>query len=232
MVDAGGASGTRDTALFWGAASLALGSLGLIATCALYVMSPPEAAMPVPPINLGNAIAGAISGASMMHAAGTVGIISDVVLAAAALAIGSAEAARGRGGMAVLGWMALAVSAIIFVSVDTLVGFVLSPLAAEQQAANAFLGFKRFFDTLFVLGTFAFGAGGVLVLLPSFTEGTPVISRNIALPGFLFALIGGIASLATLFGLDLHIFMGLGLAGGAVIFAIVGVTLARSVLGQ
>jgi hypothetical protein len=222
-----GASGPGNAALFWGGAALALGSLGLTATSAFYVMSPQAAALPVLPVNLGDAMAGAISGASMMHLAGTFGTISDLVLAAAALAIGSAEAARGRGGTAVLGWMALAVSAIIFVSVDTLVGFVLSPLAAEPQAASAFLGFKRFFDTLFVLGTFAFGVGGALVLLP--VAGRRVISRNIALPGLLIAIIGGIGSLATLFGLDLHLFMGLSLAGGGLIFALVGIMLAWSV---
>lgn len=217
----------RDDHVFWGGAATAIGSLGVVVTALCYALSPPEAAMPVLPLDLGRAIAGAVAGAATMHLAGAVGIISDVVLTAAALTIAAAEAARGRLGASVYGWLAIAVSAIIFISVDTLVGFVLGPLATA--GAGSFLGFKLFFDTLFALGTFVFGLGGALVLgVAMSTAGRYRIARWIGVPALLFAGLGLIAGLASLMGLDAHQPLGLSIAGGAIAFSVVGVTYARS----
>jgi hypothetical protein len=55
-----------------GGVALALGSIGVTVTSVLYALSPPAAALPAYPLDL--ALAGARSGASILHAAGTVGI--------------------------------------------------------------------------------------------------------------------------------------------------------------
>ena len=71
--------------LMAGGAALALGSIGVTVTSVLYALSPPAAALPAYPLDL--ALAGARSGASTLHAAGTVGIFSDIVMAVGVLLV-------------------------------------------------------------------------------------------------------------------------------------------------
>jgi hypothetical protein len=212
--------------LFWGGMALALGSLGVVVTGTFYLLSPVEATMPVVPLILEKAMAGAIAGASTMKAAGAVGIFSDVAIAAGALSIGMSDVVRGRGASAV-GWMMIAVSAIIFAVVDALVGFVLSPVAGQLQFSAAFLAVKSLFDALFILGTWTFAAGGALALIPWVAARDRSVSRGLALAVIAIGLIGAVASLGTLFGLPLHHFMGLSIGAGSALFTLIGVQIAR-----
>src|SRR4030095_5411339 len=79
-IDLGAAKADRNPGVLTpGGAAPALGAICVTVTSVLYALSPPAAALPAYPLDL--ALAGARSGASTLHAAGTVGIFSDIVMA-------------------------------------------------------------------------------------------------------------------------------------------------------
>jgi hypothetical protein len=218
-------SSTSDPAGFWPAIALTLGAAGVVATSLFYLLSPPEVVLPFTPLDLAKSIQGAIRGARTLHLAGLIGILSDVTLASAALSFGALPGAAGHADSRTLGWMLLATGTLVFIVVDTTLGFVLPNLAI--QSAAAFLGFKALVDTLFALGTFTFGLGGVLLLVPYVSGKIRGIGRA-AWPALIFAIISLFAGLGTLLGFNLPILVGIGVGGSAVAFIFVGLGLLRS----
>jgi hypothetical protein len=210
-----------------GGLALALGSVGVVATSALYAISPSAVALPAQPFDLSLALSGAIAGARTMYAAGTIGIFADVVMACGALLVAAELARRGRG-VAALGWTLMAMSIIIFVFVDVIVAHLLGPLAAMKDGASAFAGFKRLFDALFLLGTAAFGAGAILALASELRASAPLVSRALALAGALIGTAAVLAATACFCGLPLEQGVGISVGLGAALFAVIGVTIARS----
>src|SRR5882724_13518923 len=165
-----------------GGAAVALGSVGVVATSVLYALSPPAAALPAQPFDQALALAGAVAGARTMFAAGAVGIFSDIVMAVGALLVALELARRGRS-LAVAGWIAILLSIVVFTLVDAIMGFVLGPVAALKDGADAFTAFKRLFDVLFLLGTTAFGTGAMLALTNEMRSAVPIVSKPVALAG-------------------------------------------------
>jgi hypothetical protein len=205
-----------------GGAALALGSLGVVATSVLYALSPPAAALPAQPFDRAAALVGAVAGARPMFAAGTVGIFSDIVLAVGALLVALELARRGRG-VAVGGWIAILLGAVVFTLVDAILGYVLGPLAATSDGAAAFGGFKRLFDVLFLLGTTAFGAGAVVALVNDMRSPTPIARKPLGLAGAVTGLAGVLAAAACFAGFPLQQGVGISIAIGSAIFAAIGV---------
>ena len=219
------ATGVRDVRisnLTTGGAAVALGSLGVSATSLLYALSPPAAALPAQPFDQVSALAGAVAGARTMFAAGTVGIFSDMVLAAGAVLVALELARRGRG-LAAGGWIAILLSVVVFTFVDAIVGYVLGPVAALTDGAGAFAGFKRLFDVLFLLGTTAFGAGALLALANEMQSDAPIASRPVALAGALTGLAAMLAAGACFLGFPLEQGVGVSIGLGSAIFVAVGV---------
>lgn len=207
----------------WGGVFIAAGSLGVVATSILYGISPPAAAMPAVALDLGAAARGAVAGATTMHLAGLFGIFADVAITAGGLALGVERLVRDEG-VAAIGWFLIATSTILFAVVDAMVGFVLSPVAAATGASQAFLLAKRLFDVLFLLGTATFGAGAMLAVARSIVSGA--VSRPLAILGFAAGLCGAVAATACLLGVNLTPFLGGGLLGGSLIFALIGAQIA------
>ena len=202
-----------------GAAAVLVGAAGVVATSILYGLSPPAAAMPLVPLDLGAAASGAVRGAATMHWAGTLGVFSDVLIAGGGMALGADRVLRGEGAAA-LGWFLIAVSTVLFAVVDSMVGFVLPPLATAG-ASPAFLGAKKLFDALFALGTATFGAGACLA-----AAGERRLPRLLALAAFgagLAALVGGGG---VILGANLTPLIGVGLLGGSSLFVLIGARLA------
>ena len=129
-----------------GGVALAVGSIGVTVTSVLYALSPPAAALPAYPLDL--ALTGARSGALTLHAAGTVGIFSDIVMAVGVLLIALELVQRERA-VAAGGWIAMFLSIVVFTFVDAIGGYVLAPLAGLNDGASVFAGFKRLFDCFF-----------------------------------------------------------------------------------
>jgi hypothetical protein len=213
-------SNPHTTAARTGGLVLALGGAGVVATSVLYGLSPPAAAMPVIPLDLAAALAGAVRGQVTMHLAGLIGVPGDVLVTAAGILLGGIEAARGRG-LAAIGWFLIATSTILFAVVDSLVGFVLPPVAVSAPAS--FFAVKSLFDVLFLLGTATFGAGAVLALV---AQGFG-IPRLLAIPALLVGLIAVGGGLAGLLGVSVSPnLLGVGILGGSFLFVLIGLRLA------
>jgi hypothetical protein len=203
----------------------ALGSLGVAATSVLYALSSPATVSPQL-LDRAQALAGAISGAATMHAAGLIGIFADVVMATGVLLIAIELARRGRG-VAAAGGAASVLGIVIFIFVDAIVGYVLSPLAALPGASDAFEGFKRLFDVLFLSGTAASGAGTALFLTSEARAAKPLVAPTVAYAGAVVGLIAVLAALACFAGQPWGRAVGVSVALISIVFIIVGSQIAR-----
>jgi len=219
------------SAAVWGGAGIALGSLGVVVTSAFYLASPQAAAMPHATLDLNLAIEGAVRGAGTMRLAGFFGVLGDVTIAAAALMIGIDQITRKRAATA-FGWLLISICVVLFAIVDSMVGYVLSPVASQawsgaQAGGGAFLAVKSLFDTLFLLGTTAFGAGATLALGADALGRARDVSRVLAVPAVIIGLAGAVAGIVCLAGADFHVLIGPSVVGNAVVFTLVGLQLAR-----
>jgi hypothetical protein len=141
------------------------GSIAIAGVSICYVLSPPAAALPLAPLDLGAAIEGARSGKVSMHLISAVGIPGDVLFAAATLlvAIKSFSASRP---IEAMGWTLASLGTLVFLLADSIVGTVL-PQIAIAGAPQAFMAAKSIFDLFFIAGTFVFGLGAVLTMAPN-----------------------------------------------------------------
>jgi hypothetical protein len=206
------ASILRLSPLAFGGSLSALGALSVVITSLFYAISPRAAAGPVAPLDLAAAMSGAASGAASLHAAGTVGVFGGIIWAIAALIIAGELARRGRG-VSAAGWIGLFLAILIFTLVDGMTGYVMPALAAASDSAG-FEAFKRFWDMLFLAGTFAYGAGVVLAMAGEIGVSPPMLNRPLAWYALAVAAVGGLAATAGLVG-----FAGLPvdrLAGGSI----------------
>ncbi len=113
---------------------LGLGAAGVLCTCISYVMADAPAALPggAPDFESGRAATAAAAG--WMRSAGSFGMPGDVLLVAGSLLLADARRRAGSAAGAV-GWGLLALSCLLFILVDALVGFVLPPVAAGLVSA-------------------------------------------------------------------------------------------------
>ncbi len=152
-------TGNEAAPLFWPGWAVAVGALGVLLTSVLYAVSPPRAALPMPNPLFSAALLDMLAGRATLAAAGTVGVVSDVIFAAGALvmlAYGSASRSR----LAPLGWAGIALSNLIFIAVDGLAAGVLPRVAALEGGAAVFAGLKLAYDMAFIVGTMALGWAG------------------------------------------------------------------------
>src|SRR5688500_17680878 len=70
---------------------LGLGAVGVVFTSLFYFLSPLPAAMPIVPLDLHMAAAGAIEGAATMRLAGLTGVPADMLITAGGMLLGMAE---------------------------------------------------------------------------------------------------------------------------------------------
>jgi len=210
-----------------GGLAASLGSLGVTITSVLYALSPPAAATPMQPLDPAAAVAGALAGAATMRAAGLVGMFSDIILATGALQI-AMEAARRRRAWSAAGWMAIFVAVVIFLFVDALVGQLLVPLAATPDGAGAFIGFKRLFDVLFLLGTVAFGIGAIASMTAEFLDPQRQVGRRLAMAGAAIGAVSVTAAAACFAQLPLHLAVGGSILLGGALFTAIGAQIAAS----
>jgi hypothetical protein len=142
-------------------------------------------------------------------------------MAVGALLVALELVRRGRG-VAAAGWSAIFLSVVVFTFVDATVGYILGPLAAQADGAGAFVGFKRLFDVLFLLGTVAFGGGAALALLNDVRAATPIMGKSVAMAAALVGLAGVVAAAACFAGLPLQQGVGISIGLGSVLFVAVG----------
>jgi hypothetical protein len=87
---------------------------------------------------------------------------------------------------------------------------------------------KTFFDAMFLASTAVFGGGAALAMLPHMS-GAGEVPRTLAAPAVIVGLIALAGGMAGLIGVSVHpTILGVGIAGGALLFTLVGLALARS----
>jgi hypothetical protein len=219
-------SNDLDTVL-WAGMAVAIGSLGVVIASVFYGLSPVAAALPIPNPSIADALNGMIAGRVTMIAAGTIGIIFDLILAAGTLLLmvfrnpASSHIER-------VGWAFVTISVLIFVMVDSLSAGVLTQIAALDGALAAFTGFKLLFNTLFILGTIAFGLGVPAILVSELKSESPVLAKPLLWIGIVAAAVGFVSGLLYFANVSLPQAIGFSIAAGTFIFAIYGIQIARS----
>jgi hypothetical protein len=142
------------------AALVGAGALGLIATSTFYALAGPEAALPGGAHSIEAARSATAAAAGWMRAAGLVGMPSDVLLVVGGVMI--AVLKRGEGaGLAIAGWLAMAIAGALFIIVDAMVAFVLPPAALFANGEAAYAGLRALFEVLFAIGAWTTGAGAL-----------------------------------------------------------------------
>ena len=212
-----------------GGALSALGAVGVVITSAFYVASPPAVAGPVAPLDLAAAMAGAVTGAATLHWAGTVGVFGDLIWATAALLLAQELGRRGRG-VSAAGWILLFLSIVIFTLVVGMTGYVFPPLAAASDA-SAFLGLKRLWDMLFLLGTAAYGAGVLAAMGGEAPADRTRLDRFLVGALMVVGLIGGVDAVSGLLGvtgLPTDKIAGASIGLGSALFVPISLRIART----
>lgn len=194
---------TTDTRLEkWSWAFVLIGAVGVMITSTCYTFSSEVLALPIPLARIPEALAVASSGGGRTLAVGgAVGVAADLVFAAGAIVL-----ARTAKGLAPLGWVLAAMSGLIFTLADGMAARCLEPSAAFPLA-------KALFDLCFIAGTFAFGAGTLLVF---WDERRSLLAKGLLATGAL----GIIASLATLAGAPVGPGNGIAIFAGVALYAV------------
>ncbi len=222
---------TRDAAsaaIRVGGVGVVLGSVMIAIVSGLYATSPTAATMPVVTARLPEALeALRASDGMQLWWIGVLGLTGDVVFAAASMMVAFGLVLRGQS-IKATGWLGIALSNIIFVSVDALVGRTLA--AAIGTSEVGFVAAKSFSDALFISGTFAFGTGALILFGPALVQSGTLSSRAISFLGVAVGLLGAGAALICLFGADAGPSLGLAIAAGSAIFLIVGLRAATHAL--
>lgn len=218
---------TDSNIIFWAGLAVAIGAFGVVVTSIFYALSPVSAALPMPNPSFANALNGMITGRTTMIAAGTVGIIFDVILAVGTLML---MVFRNPASLQIerAGWAFVTISVLIFVLVDSLSAGVLTQIAGQDGATAAFAGFKLLFDTIFILGTISFGLGVPVILVSEMKSESPVLAKPLIWIGIFFASVGLVSGLLYFAKVSLPQLIGISIAGGTFIFAIYGIQIARS----
>jgi len=213
-----------------GGAGVALGAVMIAVVSGLYAAAPTAAAMPVVTARLPEALeALRASDGMQLWWIGVMGLTGDVIFAAAAMMVAFGLVLRGQP-IKAAGWLGIALSNIIFVGVDALVGRTLVMAASSGTSEAGFVAAKSFSDALFISGTFAFGAGALLLFGPALIPSGTFSSRAISFLGIAVGLVGVGAALICLFGVDAGQLLGLAIAAGSAIFLIVGMRAAKDAL--
>lgn len=134
------------------------GALAVLGTCVAYVLAGPAAALPGGADTVDLARAATPAAAPWMRLASLAGVPGDLLLAVAGLMLAMAPGQRAA---AVAGWLGLGLVGLVFLAVDTMVGFMLPPLAVVDNGAAAYAGARALFDALFLAGTAAGGAAAL-----------------------------------------------------------------------
>ncbi|MFG1248759.1 hypothetical protein [Xanthobacter flavus] len=213
-----------------GGAGVVLGAVMIAIVSGLYAASPTAATMPVVAARLPEALEGLrASDGTQLWWIGVMGLTGDVIFAAAAMMVAFGLVLRGQP-IKAAGWLGIALSNIIFVGVDALVGRTLVMAASGDTSEAGFVAAKSFSDALFISGTFAFGAGALLLFGPALIPSGTFSSRAISFLGIAVGLVGVGAALICLFGVDAGQLLGLAIAAGSAIFLIVGMRAAKDAL--
>jgi hypothetical protein len=193
---------------------LALGSAGVIAVSACYLLAPALAVSPHLGVDMTLARDAALSDRGYLQLVGVLGLLADPAIAVGALLLARSSERRHAIGMY---WLAAA--ALLFTVVDALAGFAL--LAAAKASVATFSVAKGLFDAFTGCASVGYGLSAILIAWPptaSAAIGPTGLMLAFRLVGFVVASCGG----AVLFGAAVGQPLGLGLAILTTLFTALG----------
>ena len=107
---------------------------------------------------------------------------------------------------------------------------MLGPVALLRGSEDVFSGFKHLFDVLFVPGTITFGVGSISILWSELRTGLSVVYKVISAVGIAIGVVGLVGSVSYFAGVNLAFLIGGAIGTGSLIFAVVGIQIARTAL--
>jgi hypothetical protein len=140
------------------------GAVGVVIATGIYASAPPDASAPLPMgISIATALAASRDSVGRLTAAGTIGIIADIILVGGCLLLTRGpEISTGKR----LLWLWFAISTLLFTIVDALAGQVIPNLIAPPAIdISGYAVARRLFDVMFALGVATFGLGFIAAFL-------------------------------------------------------------------
>jgi hypothetical protein len=206
---------------------VAVGAALLFTGTLFYIRLTQDLGLPSAPATYLQALADARAlGPRPMFLAGAFAFFGDVFLTAGCIALVTRRRLQ-RSDLEVFGWTLIAIGAAVAMVFDSMMAVLLAPLAALPDP-GVFVAFKGWFDLLFASGNVPYGIGAVAVLVADMRAERPLLPR--ALAGFGAAV--GVVAFASGAGyvagiVVLPAAIGLSVTFGCVVFAVLGVQIAR-----
>jgi hypothetical protein len=218
--------GSRETYALSGAL-MAAGSVVLFIGTLFYVRLTPELGLPTARASRMQALSDALTlGPRPMFLAGAFAFFGDVLLTAGCLALLTRRRVP-HSDLEPFGWTLVAIGAAVAMIFDSMMAVVLEPLARLADP-GPFLAFKGWFDLLFASGNVPYGLGAIAVLVADMRSGEPMLPRSLAVFGIAVGVVALVSGAGYVGGiLILPAAIGLTVTFGCVVFAVLGVQIAR-----
>jgi len=217
---------TDDTYALSGAL-VAAGSIVLFIGTLFYIRLTLELGLPTAAENRMRALSDALTlGPRPMFLAGVFAFFGDVLLTAGCVALLTRRRLR-HSDLEPFGWALVALGAAVAMIFDSMMAVVLEPLARLSDP-GVFVAFKGWFDLLFASGNVPYGLGAIVVLATDMRSERPLLPKALAA----FGIVVGIVALASGAGYVAGMFIlpaaiGLTVTFGCIVFAVLGVQIAR-----
>jgi hypothetical protein len=206
---------------------LAAGSIVLFIGTLFYIRLTPELGLPTAAANRTQALSDALAlGPRPMLLAGGFAFFGDVLLTAGCVALLTRRRLR-HSDLEPFGWTLIAMGAAVAMIFDSLMAVVLEPLARLSDP-GVFLAFKGWFDLLFASGNVPYGIGAIAVLVADARSEHPLLPKALAAFGIVVGMVAFVSGAGYVGGiLVLPAAIGLTVTFGCLVFAILGVQIAR-----
>ena len=224
-------TGSSDTFALSGVL-VAVGAAVLFTGTLFYIRLTQDLGLPSAPATYTQALADARAlGPRPMFLAGVFAFFGDVFLTAGCIAMITRRRLR-RSDLEVFGWTLVAIGAAVAMVFDSMMAVLLAPLA-QLSDPGVFVAFKGWFDLLFAAGNVPYGIGAVAVLVADMRSERPLLPKALAAFGVAVGVVAFASGAGYVAGIVvLPAAIGLTVTSGCVVFAVLGVQIARRESGR
>jgi len=211
---------------------VAVGAAVLFTGTLFYIRLTQDLGLPSAPATYTQALADARAlGPRPMFLAGVFAFFGDVFLTAGCIAMITRRRLR-RSDLEVFGWTLVAIGAAVAMVFDSMMAVLLAPLA-QLSDPGVFVAFKGWFDLLFASGNVPYGIGAVAVLVADMRSARPLLPKALAAFGVAVGVVAFASGAGYVAGIVvLPAAIGLTVTSGCVVFAVLGVQIARRESGR
>lgn len=211
---------------------VAVGAAVLFTGTLFYIRLTQDLGLPSAAASYTQALADARAlGPRPMFLAGAFAFFGDVFLTAGCIALITRRRLR-RSDLEGFGWTLVAMGAAVAMVFDSMMAVLLWPLA-ELSDPGVFVAFKGWFDLLFASGNVPYGLGAIAVLVADMRTDHPLLPKALAAFGIVVGVVAVVSGAGYVAGIVvLPAAIGLTVTFGCVVFAVLGVQLARRESGR